>query len=157
MTGTGAAYARPSETGLAVLAGNLNLQPTASGTWTNTVLEVDLPSAGTYNLDAVVRGNLSGVTPVNTWITARLFDVTAGAVVPNTETMVYQVGVTVSAPSSITDGGNQGGVIATRYVTTGPRTIRLQAQRTNSVGASTVAAIHSDGTGRTTLRYARVA
>lgn len=157
MTGTGAAYARPAESGHAVLAAVLNLQPTASGTWSNTTLEVVLPSAGTWNLDAVVRGNLSGVSPVNAWISARLFDVTTGAVVPNTESMVYQVGVTASAPTSITDGGNQGGGIATRYTTTGPRTIRLQAQRTNSVGASTVAAIHSDGFGRTTLRYARVA
>lgn len=157
MPGTAGGYTRPSESGIAVLPGNITLQPQASGAWVDTTLEVILPSAGVYNLDAVVRANLSGNTPVNTFIVARLFDVTAGAVVPNSETMVHQIGVSISpATSSLNDGSNQEGTINTRYVTTGPRTIHLQAQRTNNAGASVAAGIISDASGRTSLRFTRV-
>jgi hypothetical protein len=81
MSGTDAAL-RLIEHGSSVLRTTVDLQPTASGTWMGTGLEITLPAAGTYQLDATVRGALTGTSPVNTWIVARLFDVDAGAVVP---------------------------------------------------------------------------
>ncbi|MFF4179720.1 hypothetical protein [Streptomyces sp. NPDC001750] len=141
--------------GLAVLAGTVDLQPTASGTWTNTGLELTLPAAGVYHLDASVRGALTGSSVVNTWIMARFWDVTAGAIVPNSEVLVHQISLN-SAGAAVT-GGNQYGVISIRYAVPAARLVRLQAARVNGAGASASAAIVSADNGRTTLRYERVA
>ncbi|MFI6510981.1 hypothetical protein ACIBCT_25535 [Streptosporangium sp. NPDC050855] len=69
--------------GIAHLQTNLDLQPTASGTWADAALQVTLPAAGTYVLNLDVRGLLQGGAPVNAYIIARLFNVTSGTVVPN--------------------------------------------------------------------------
>ena len=66
----------PTNSGIAKLHTNVNLPP---GAWTNTPLEVTLPRSGTYALNADVRGRLSGVSPLNTYLSARLWNVTAGA------------------------------------------------------------------------------
>ncbi|MET9818334.1 hypothetical protein [Streptomyces sp. NPDC006355] len=157
MAGTAASF-RLIGHGFRVLPAGIDLQPTASGTWTDTGLEVVLPAAGTYHLDAVVRGNLHCDTPVNAWIGARLFDVTAGAVIPASELLVYQISLQVSpATSNVAEAGNQSGTISIPYTVPGPRTVRLQVVRVNSVGSAAIARVLSDVNGRTTLRYERVA
>lgn len=150
---TGAQHHAPAPVaGIAVLQTNVDLP--IDGTWTDTPLEVSLPRRGTYELDADVRGRLAGLPPVNTWITARLWNVTTGDEVANSERLVYQV--INENPGEANAGGNQTAPISELISVPGPETIRLQAQDNNSVGAANIAQIYSDGYGYTTLRYVRV-
>ncbi|MEV0354091.1 hypothetical protein AB0H88_50830 [Nonomuraea sp. NPDC050680] len=141
--------------GIAYLPANVDLQPTASGTWVNTGLQVTLPSAGTYALDLDVRARLQGVPPVNTYMVARLWNVASGAALPNSERILSQLIDTTSAGAGII-AKNTTSPISERITVTGPTTIRLQAQRTNAFGASTIAAIWSDSAGRTSFRFGRI-
>ncbi|WP_327415395.1 hypothetical protein [Streptomyces sp. NBC_01233] len=154
MTGTSASV-RLVERGFAGLPAVVNLQPTASGAWTDTGLQVVLPAAGTYQLDATVRASLAGTSPVNTFVSVRLFDVTAGAAVPDSEVLVHQVNV--SSATAVNVGNNVSGPIQVEYAIPGARTVRLQGRRTNVTGASTTAQINDNTDGRTTLRFARIA
>ncbi|MFJ1528292.1 hypothetical protein ACIOFV_07665 [Streptomyces mirabilis] len=155
MTGT-AASMRLTEHGFVQLAAILDLQPTASGTWNDSGLQVTLPVAGTYEVDASVRAALSGTSPVNTFISARLWDVTAGAVVPGSEVILNQISLTPVAPA-ITSGLNVTGPIQVEYDVPGARVVRLQGRRVNATGASIGASILANTDGRTTLRFKRIA
>jgi hypothetical protein len=137
-------------TGTAVLNTNVNLP--RNSTWTSIPLEVHLPGPGTYEIDADVRGRLQGTPPVNTWITARLWNVTTGAELPGSERLVYQIidGNSSGAPAA---GGNQTAPISELIEVDRPETIQLQAEDSNSVGAADIAQIYSDSYGYTTLRY----
>jgi hypothetical protein len=141
--------------GIDYLPANVNLQPTASGTWVSTGLDVTLPEAGTYALDLDVRTRFSAIPPVNTFVVGRLWNVTAGAVLPNSERILSQLidGTPVGAGGI---GKNTTSPISERITVSGPTTIRLQAQRTNAAGASTIAAIWSDGNGRTSFRFSKI-
>jgi hypothetical protein len=146
-----APVAPPANQGIAKLHTIVDLP---HGVWTNTPLEVTLPRRGTYELDADVRGRLAGTSPLNTYLSARLWNVTAGAEVPESERLVYQI-INLS-PGSARAGGNQTAPISELISVTGPTRIRLQAQDNNDVGAATIAQVYSDGAGRTSLRYVRV-
>jgi hypothetical protein len=140
-----------ARSGIAVLNTIVDLPPSV---WTDTPLEVTLPRSGTYELDADVRGRLAGIPPVNTYITARLWNVTSGAEVPQSERLVYQI-----IDDNLGDaqaGGNQTAPISELITVTGPTTIMLQAADINATGAAGIAQIYSDGVGYTTLRYERV-
>ncbi|MFH8387356.1 hypothetical protein ACH4E7_41710 [Kitasatospora sp. NPDC018058] len=125
-----------------------------NGVWTDTPLEVTLPRAGTYELDADVRGRLAGVPPVNAFITARLWDVTSGTAVAESERLVNQI-IDLNAGAAQA-GGNATAPISERVQVNRPTTIRLQGIRNNAVGAATIAQIYSDASGRMSLRYERV-
>ncbi|MER6632318.1 hypothetical protein ABT301_29560 [Streptomyces sp. NPDC000987] len=143
--------------GYAELPAPVDLAATASGTWVNTGLQVTLPVAGTYDLDANVRAALTAADGTNAWIGARLFDVTAGAAVPDSEVLVQQLDLAVStATPVITQGVNQHAPILVPYTVPGSRLVRLQVVKTYSGPAPSVARVQSDGNGRTTLRYSRV-
>ncbi|MCG5220840.1 hypothetical protein [Streptosporangium sp. KLBMP 9127] len=148
-------YQLPAPSGIAYLPANVDLQPTASETWVDTGLQVTLPKAGTYALDLDVRARLQGVPPVNTYMVARLRNVTSGSVIPNSERILSQLIDFTTAGAGII-AKNTTSPISERITVTRPTTIRLQAQRTNSVGASTIAAIWSDGAGRTSFRFDRI-
>lgn len=152
MTGT-AAGVRFMEHGSARLPTVLNLQETDSGVWTDSALQIVLPGAGTYQLDASVRAALAATSPTNTYITARLFDATAGAVVPDSEVIINQINLGASS-GAVTSGLNVTGPITTEYTVPGPRVIRLQGRR---VGVSASAALHDNADGRTVLRFKRIA
>ncbi|KUN32546.1 hypothetical protein AQJ11_03190 [Streptomyces corchorusii] len=156
MTGT-AAGLRFVEHGYAVLPAPVNLQPTASGVWVDTGLQITLPGAGRYQLDTTVRGNLQARgADFNVWLQARLWDVTAGAVVPDSECIVQQYWLTQADVASV--GGNASASVLIEYSVPGSRTIRLEAARINLQGASIEAGIGSDTvSGRTTMRFERVA
>jgi hypothetical protein len=124
-----------------------------AGVWTDTPLVINLPYAGTYAIDANVRGRLSGNPVLNTFITARLWDATSGAALPLSERLVYQIIDT--NPSNTTAGGNATAPISELITVTGPTTIRLQALDTNAAGIATIAQIYSDGNGYTSLRFVR--
>lgn len=120
-----------------------------NGTWTNIPLQVTLPSTGTYSLDADVRGRLSGSSPGNAYITARLWNVTTQSVVPESERIVYQI-------ISPAVGGNQTAPISELIDVNGPTKIQLQARRNDAQGAAPIAQIYSDANGYTSLRYETV-
>jgi len=146
-----AAAAPPAVRGITHLNTQVNLP---AGVWTDVPVQVLLPKAGTYELDADVRGRLSGTPAVNTYITARLWNVSAGAAVPKSERLVYQVIDTNAGDAQA--GGNATAPISELISVNGPTTIKLQATDTNSVGAATIAQIYSDGYGYTSLRFDRV-
>ncbi|MBD0691129.1 hypothetical protein [Streptomyces sp. CBMA123] len=137
--------------GIAHLNTVVDLPP---GVWTTTPLEVTLPRAGTYELDANVRGRLAGVPPVNTYITARLWDATSNTAVADSERLVYQV-IDLN-PGNAQAGGNATAPISELIHVNGPTTIQLQGIRRDAVGTASVAQIYSDAAGRTSLRYDRV-
>lgn len=122
--------------------------------WTSTPLQVVLPRAGTYDLDANVRGRLSGLPLINTYITGRLWNQTTGDEVPQSERGIYQI-IDMNAGSAVT-GGNETAPIDEQITVTGPTTIVLQARSINAVGAATVSQIYSDGQGYTSLRFNRL-
>jgi hypothetical protein len=124
------------------------------GGWTNTPLEVTLPRSGTYELDADVRGRLAGVPPINTYITARLWNVTSGTVVPESERLVNQI--IDSNAGDAQAGSNQTAPISELIRVKKRTTIRLQAQRIDAVGTASVGQIYSDANGYTSLRFERV-
>lgn len=125
-----------------------------AGAWTSTPLEVTLPGPGTYELNADVRGRLSGVPPINTYITARLWNVTSGAAVPESERLVNQI-IDVNAGNKET-GGNQTAPISELVRVKKSTKIRLQARRIDATGAATISQIYSDASGYTSLRYERI-
>jgi hypothetical protein len=149
-TSTSAAPALAPVTGIAVLGTNVNLP--GSGSWTGTPLQVRLLTPGTYELDADVRGRLQGAPPVNSYITARLWNVTAGAEVPQSERLVYQI-----IDGNTQAGGNQTAPISELVRVTSPTTIQLQAKDNNAAVPASIAQIYSGGfDGYTTLRFVRV-
>ncbi|MFI7467430.1 hypothetical protein [Nonomuraea sp. NPDC049646] len=156
MTGT-AASLDIRATGFAVLPSGVDLMPGASGAWVDIALSLALPAAGTYHLDAVVRGNIGRMTTgENAYIGARLWDVTAGVVVPNSEAIVVQIAEFAGGgPTALQWNGSA--AISVEYAVTSPRTIRLQANRVDISGTTEVAGLGSGGIQQTTLRYARVA
>jgi hypothetical protein len=156
MTGT-AASVDIRGSGFAVLPSGVDLTSATSGAFVDLALSVDLPTAGTYHLDAVVRGNLGRMgTAENADITARLWDVTAGAIVPFSEAIVVQIAEFAGGAATALQW-NGSAAISVEYKPTSPRTIRLQVARTDISGTTEVAGIGSGGIQQTTLRYARVA
>jgi hypothetical protein len=148
---------RIDQQGFAVLPANVNLNAAASGTFVATGLVVSLPSAGTYHLDATVRTLLGTMTTgEGAFIVARLFDVTAGAVVPNSEVLAHQITVGAGTSGTLLTWGRTA-PIQVRYTIPGARTIRLDAARGTQSGTTDNATVVSDTNGRTTLRYERVA
>ena len=142
---------QPAYSGIATLSGFVNLPPSS---WTSTPLEVRLPRSGTYAIDANVRGRLQGTPSLNTYITARLWNVTADAEVAGSERIVNQLIDYNSSTAAI--GSNQTAPISELITVTRPTTIQLQAEDVSGVGTTAIAQIASDDSGYTTLRYLRV-
>lgn len=148
---------RVDKEGFAVLPANVNLNAVASGAFVATGLVVSLPSAGTYHLDATVRTLLGTMTTgEGAFIVARLFDVTAGTVVPNSELLAHQITVQAGTSATLLTWGRTA-PIQIRYAIPDARTIRLEAARVTQTGTTDSASVVSDGNGRTTLRFERVA
>lgn len=145
-----AAPAAPDDRGIAKLAGPVDV---SAGAWTDTV-QVRLPRAGTYELDADVRGRLSGMPPVNTHIKARLWNDTTGAEIPDSDRLIYQI-INSNSGDALA-GGNQTAPISELVTVSGPTIISLQGRRTDNRGAASISQIYSDGNGYTSLRYNRL-
>ncbi|WP_411136632.1 hypothetical protein [Streptomyces sp. C10] len=135
--------------GIARLHGQVSLP---DGPWTDTPLEVKLPRSGTYQLDADVRGRSGGAPPINSYITARLWDVESATALPESERLIRQV-INANAREGV---GNQTAPIQELVKVGGPTTIRLQARRIDATGHANIAQIYSDANGYTSLRYERV-
>lgn len=141
-----------TDSGFAVL-GSAVVLPAAGG-YIDSGLSVALPRAGTYHLDANVRTSISGLVAINVNVSARLFNVTAGAVVPNSEIIANNLFLTGVAV--LTFGNDNTASIHVEHPVPGPATIRLELDRTDIIGLLTTSSIESDAAGRTTLRYHRV-
>lgn len=156
MSGTNAGVFRIPEYGFAALPANVNLNAAASGTFVATGLALTLPSAGSYNLDATVRMVLGTMTTgEGAHIVARLYDVTAGAVVPDSEVLAHQLNVTAGTSATLLTW-NRAAAILVPYTVPGARMIRLEAARFTTSGTTDSASVISDTNGRTTLRYERI-
>ena len=149
----GVTHAAAADHGVAHMTATAVNLPTS--VWTTVPVQVVLPRAGTYELDADVRGRLSGTPSVNTYITARLWNVTTGTAVPDSERLVYQI-IDGNAGTAQA-GGNATAPIDELVTVTRPTTITVQAVRRDAVGAASIAQIYSDSSGYTSLRFTRVA
>ena len=159
LTGATTAATQGSATAAPAAAyGTAHMNTTATdlpaGVWTDVPVQVVLPRAGTYDINADVRGRLAGVPAVNTYITARLWDATAGTAVPQSERLVYQI-IDLN-PGTAQAGGNATAPISEQIRVTGPTVISLQATHKDAVGAANIAQIYSDGNGYTSLSFDRV-
>jgi hypothetical protein len=141
------------ESGIATLHTDVNLPPS---TWTSVPLQVSLPHAGTYEVDADVRGRLQGNVPLNTYITARLWNVTSNQEAIYSDRLVYQLINYDNPTTTYAVAGNQTAPISELITVTRPTVIQLQAEDVNSVGKAGIAQIYSGPDGYTTLRYERV-
>ncbi|MGH3388205.1 MAG: hypothetical protein ACRDOO_04940 [Actinomadura sp.] len=148
-------YQLPMNSGISYLPARVDLQNVPSGTWVNTGLQVTLPTAGTYALDLNVRTRLNGVPPFNVFIVGRLWNVTAGSALPNSERILHQIADhTGQGAGQI--GNNRTAPISERITVTGPTTIRLDVQRNDANGRSNAAAVWIDANGRTSFRFNRI-
>lgn len=154
MSGTSGGYSVPHATGTVALPAVLNLQPTASGTWADSTLDITLPDAGTYRVFGTVIGGITGTNPVSANMQARLFNVTAGAPVAGSATWVVQINSNATTSAS-TD--NQSAPMFATVTVPGPTVLRLQGNRINNAGATTFAAIESAGSSLTALWWERIA
>lgn len=121
---------------------------TSTGTYQDTGLSVSLPSAGTYVITAQVRATLVSTVGAP-YATARLYNVTAGAAVSESELFV------AFAPTAGTYAINT--ATLTKVITVGAAsTIRLEAARQQATSWS-ISEISSDLDGRTVLSYVKLA
>ncbi|MEU0061620.1 hypothetical protein, partial [Streptomyces sp. NPDC006334] len=143
MTGT-ASSIDTRGSGFAALPAGVDLTSAASGAWVDLGLSLALPTAGTYHLDAVIRGNIGRMgTGENALITARLWDVTAGAVVPDSAAIVVQISEFAGGAATALQW-NGSAAISVEYRAASPRTIRVEVARTDIAGTTEVAGIGSD-------------
>lgn len=127
---------------------------TADNTWTDcSDFEIDLPSAGTYVIWAVVSGvfvcSAIGVAPTAGIAHARLYDVTAGAEIPGTNVALASVTV-VNRQHSASVG------LTTGYVASAATTVRVQGYRFGGVTWTTCQINSSGGFGDIGIGYIKV-
>lgn len=117
-----------------------------SGTYQDTGLSVTLPSAGTYLIEADVKGVLN-TSVAGTFLLAKLYNSTDAADVANSEAMIIYLeltGVAVAVTAHIT-----------KVVTVAAsKTIKLYVSRSGS--GFTATSINSDANGRTRMSYLKV-
>lgn len=129
-----------------------DLLPLADNTYgpvTGSALAI--PSSGVWAVTMVARGVLSFSGTAGTFIVARIFNVTSGSAVPNTETFVTQVRQNIAGASQTT-GDNDTSTMLTYLTVTGPTTLRMEAKTVLQLGTTpTQASIVSDSNGRSGL------
>ena len=130
MSGTSGSYNTVShDHGEDVLPANFDLMTAAVGDWTGVGLNVTLPRAGQYRVEAEVRAAVVG----GGFITARFFNTTASSAVGQALRLVNQLnGV------SPNQGANNTAPITTFVTVSRPTVIRLEAMRGEACGAGKV-------------------
>lgn len=128
------------------VATTTNLNAIPSGTWVEvTNAQITLPQAGTYMISADVITSVDTSSGGNTSISARLFNVTDGTMVPNTLRILSQ---SINYAS-----GNHTAPVTTYITVTGPTTIRLEAQKNIVSGTPTAHVFSNPVAGLTTLGF----
>lgn len=135
--------------GNAVLGSSYDITASA-GTFADTGLSVTLPSAGTYEITANVRGAMVGNAGTSWWITAELYNSTDSAAVTDSERLVVLTGTTALHL--------QNTCVITKIVTVAAsKTIKLYACRNGTASPTfTVSQISSDANGKTELIYKKI-
>lgn len=123
--------------GQAAATANLDLLPAASGAWLPVPgAEITLPEAGIYELDYSAAGavNIIGPAGGGAVVSARLFDTTASAEVPMSNTRVAGAALGSASSTSVQGAGSRRVFVTV----TGPTTIRLEGMKavTNGTPAS---------------------
>lgn len=146
--GTAPTYAAlpTASSGSSTLASTFPL--TTTNAYQDTGVSIAPPSAGTYLLAAQVKATLLA-TDAAPYATCRLYNVTAGAVLANSELFV------AFAPAAGTYGINTATAQKT-YTLAAASTIRLECARRQATVWS-VSEIGSDVDGRTVLSYVKLA
>jgi hypothetical protein len=146
---TGTTWVTVGAAGESVLASNFTL--TTTNTFQDTGLSVSLPTAGLYDINFNPRGVIQKSSAADGWIAVRLFNVTAGAAVANSDRLVLYK---PSADSTLTQIHS---AYSVQVYVAAATTIRLDASR-NSGGSPTwtFASIDSNSNGRTALSYQRI-
>lgn len=155
MAGTSAEYRAPV-TYQQINPAQTDLTTTTSGVWTNVASsDLTLPGPGVYRIDADMRAFISATSPSNTYIMARLFNVTAISAFANTERIIVQIGDSDPGAATLTD--NATAPLTFYFTATVATTVRLQAARVDT-SASTIlnAAFSSTGSGRSSLSYMKI-
>lgn len=120
----------------------------ASAAWQATGQTFTLPGAGTYLLTGKIRGEIMSAAAGTHFISAKVRNVTAGADLANSETIL----TVTNAPA---DHQSATAGFTARVVTSGAETFELYAMRFGS--AWTVSQISSDANGRTVIDWTRIA
>ncbi|GAA2948202.1 hypothetical protein ACFPN0_15265 [Kitasatospora cinereorecta] len=137
MAGTSSGLRPVPSFGETLLPAPVSLVAAANDTWVNTGMTVNLPAAGTYEITATVRSSIArgaAAGPFAVNISARLYNVTAGAAMAGTDYTVQQVN-----EANPTSGQSTWVSLGTfhKFVTVGgPVTIRLEANRNTINGAA---------------------
>lgn len=135
-----------ASSGSAVLGAAFPL--TSTDTYQDTGLSVSTPSGGEHQITAQVKATLLATTG-SPYATCRLYNVTAGAVLANSELFV------AFSPAAGTYGINTATAQKT-YTLAAASTIRLECARRQATVWS-VSEISSDVDGRTVLSYVKLA
>ncbi len=125
------------------LTANVNANSTA---YVNTGLSVSLIAGKTYEIAAVLSGYVNTGNNADDYMYARLFNVTSGAEIPQTETIV-------TSGRSETGGfkpGSGSGTIIKQYTPSVNTTIRVEVRMTATSGVST-AELYGGTAGRSYL------
>lgn len=138
----------PNAAAQAVLAASFAITA-ANGTYQDTGLSVALPSAGTYIITANVRGDLKISAGSLAYLVARLFNVTDGAGVADSETVLLLVEVA-------NQNFQQTAALSVVVTVAAAKTIRLEAMRNGTAVTWAVSTIASNANGRTRLGYLKV-
>lgn len=165
MTGTDGHVHPQPVSGQAVATGVASVVGLDEVTWVPVPgATITVPGAGTYDLWADAHGGIVASTPpVDEVVFARLFNVTAGTAIAETETEVTRA--VYPETSSTSWGVGSGGTAAIRWAVTvtGPTTFRLEASHDvggNSGGAGPggdVSGVGSDGgRGLTRIGYVKI-
>lgn len=121
--------------------------PTAVNDWTGVGLNVTLPRAGKYRVEAEVRAAVVG----GGFVTARFFNTTASAAVPQALRLVNQLnGV---SPGT---GANNTAPITAFITVSEPSVIRVEAMRGDAAGTQTSATITSGAAGQTWMGWEQI-
>lgn len=164
MTGTDAHYHRPPVYGQATATGIVSLVGVSNTDWLPVPgAQITLPAAGTYEIWADVHGGIvASDPPVDESLTGRIYDVTAGAEIPETLTPI--VTLTHPEPVSTDWGVATQATAAIRWIiqVTGPTVLRLEAAHNvgpNSNGAGPGAGasgVGGDFRGQTRIGFVRL-
>lgn len=117
-------------------SGTAGLGGSPYDTWVPAPASLTLPEAGVYELDANVQGGVIMVGSVsNAIVQARLFNVTAGTVVPLTTRTLVLFAATPAAGVTHTLHGNASA--SALYQVAGPTTIRVEGLKHVDSGTTT--------------------
>ncbi|MGW2074267.1 hypothetical protein ACWCPK_38525 [Streptomyces sp. NPDC001953] len=131
MAGTAGGYSAPRAAAPTVLRGTFTVPDTATGAnFADTGLSITLPGAGTWKVTAEVHGTLSGTGPGGTALTARLFNVTAGTAVADSNRMVIHRTEPATGAYTIQATGSVSGLVTTAEATV----VRLEALKATGSG-----------------------